>query len=346
MKIYVIPVSGGAFPVQIGIIKLLAKATKNPQTQKGLRPDLVLSSSGGNVAAYIAMMSDWNDIGISRNCNLIDSSLFGESWTPSFFPTWLVFPLTKSIFRNGQGVRNLFEYIFTPKSIQTTEIWTGAYNTVDQRATMFCNKSMKDSLIKDVGDDTFIYDSDMCNYLNGDVTEISKACYASASIPFLTPGVKIGDKVYVDGGCAYASPMIPLSPLLREAIRKRPHLENIQIHYFCSYSMGDKFIDSIYSTSIGLLIHSSLLQDRAFCQNFLHQYGKVRSIPEIYINLDVPGLRDIMKSLENKSYVAIFYPEGSPSVPITGFKGSDIIKIVDNMEGKISMYVWVMEYRY
>lgn len=345
MKIYILPISGGGFPAQIGLLKELYKSTKTSD-KPGIKPDLVFASSGGNVAAYIAMLGDWTDTGISRNCTLLDSSLFVESWTPPFFPTWIAFPLTKSVYRNGEGVKRLFDQIFTPNSIQKTEIWTGTYNATKQQAAMFCNKSIETSIIKDFGEDSYIYDMQPSQYLNGNVNEISKCCYASASIPYLTPGVMIGKDRFLDGGAMYASPLAAMSPRLTDALSSRKSDEPIQFLYFCSYDMDSRFTDSFYSQTVGVLVHSTLIQDRIFAVNLLKQYGKVKSTPEVYKNLCSSDLRKVMDLYQNKSYVMAFFPKGSPSVPVTNFTSKMLENSICQVKNNVSMFVWVMEYRY
>lgn len=345
MKIYIAPVSGGGFPAQLGLYKELYKATKK-KDGTGMKPDIVFASSGGNVASYIAMMGNWTDTGISRNCKLIDASLFIESQTPPFFPTWIMLPLTGSVYRNGAGVKRLFEQVFTTNSIQSTEIWTGTYNKDRQQAAMFCNRSLESAYIKDFGEASYIYDMESSHYLNGNIDEIGKCCYASASIPYLTPGVVIGKEKYSDGGTMYASPLAAMSPRLGETLSAQKNGEPIQILYFCSYDMDAKFNDSFYSATVGALVHSSLIQDRIFAVNLLKQYGKVNPDPLVYKNLNTDQLREVMADLERKSYVIAFFPKGSPTVSITTFNSRTLEKAVALVENHVSMFVWIMEYRY
>ena len=65
MKIFILPVSGGGFATQLGILYYLLEA-------KRIIPDIVLGSSGGNVAAYISMLSNWYHKTILKNCHLIN----------------------------------------------------------------------------------------------------------------------------------------------------------------------------------------------------------------------------------------------------------------------------------
>jgi hypothetical protein len=292
------------------------------------------------------MMGNWSDTGIVRHCKLIDASLFIESQTPPFFPTWIMFPLTKSVYRNGIGVKRLFEQVFTSNSIQSTEIWTGTYNNNRQQAAMFCNRSLESAHIKDFGENSYIYDMESSHYLNGNINEIGKYCYASASIPYLTPGVVIDKDRYSDGGTMYASPLAAMSPKLTQTLSAQKISDPIQIHYFCSYDMDSKFNDSFYSATVGALVHSSLIQDRIFAVNLLKQYGKVNPDPLVYKNLDSKALREVMSDLERKSYVIAFFHKGSPTVSITTFSSKALEKAVGLVENHVSMFVWVMEYRY
>jgi hypothetical protein len=345
MKIYVLPVSGGGFAVQIGLLKAIYDATMGKKCI-GITPDLVLGSSGGNVAAYLAMIGNWCSNSIMKNSHLINSSLFVESWTPPFFPSWIAFPLTKSIYRNGQGVKELFNKVYTPSSIDTTEIWSGTYNTVSQKSAFFCNKSIEKSLIKDTGEPTYIYDMEPSVYLNGDRDKIAKVCHASASIPIMTEGVIINDQLHIDGGAGFASPFTPLSPKITEIIHRKTYDEPIQLYHFSSYDMNQRFSDSFYSNSIGLLIHSSLVQDRAATIDYLSKFGKVNPMPTIHEDVNHNILRVIINELGSKSYVMALSPKRSLSVTLTSFTGKDVVKIVNQIELDFTVMVWTMLYRY
>jgi hypothetical protein len=344
MRIYVLPVSGGGFPAQLGLLREIYRATMT-DSEPGITPDLVFASSGGNVAAYLAMANNWTDVGIIKNGQMVDSNVFVESWTPSFFPTWIAFPMTRSIYRTGKGVDDLFQSFYTCQSIQKTEIWTGTYNNSSQRAALFCNKSFEEAKIKDNKVETYIYDSEPLHYLSGNVDTIGKVCYASASIPYLTPGIIIDNERHIDGGVSYASPLIPMSNYLSQTISRLPAIEKIQIHYFCSYDMSEKFSDSIYSQSIGLLIHSSLLQDRAFTLSLLRQYGKVSPSPEVYLKLTTQTLRLLLSQIKEKSYALFLFPDGSPSVAMTSFRGKDILNVIKTVEKGYNAFLWILERR-
>lgn len=331
MRIFILPVSGGGFVAQLGIMYHLLNA-------KNIEPDLVLGSSGGNVTSYLSLLSGWKASKILKNCHLINSNLFVEPWTPSFFPTWLLFPFTKSIFKMGDGLINLFKNVFTTKSITNTEIWTGTYNETDQKAEFFCNLSEEDAKLKS-NDIDIIYDSAPLNYANGDIEYISKYTYGSAAIPYLTPGIEIDGEKFIDGGVSYASPIIPLSSKIKEYIKKSK--SKIQIHYFCSYDMNEMFSDDIYSKSVGLLIHSSIIKDRAFTLSFLQNFGDCDHNPKIYNEVDPATIKKVIEENEKNNYLMIFSPFGSPSISITKFTGIELQKKIKEI--KFSIYLWVLK---
>ena len=351
MKIYVLPVSGGGFAVQIGLLKAIYQATKNktPGSDNiGIIPDIVFGSSGGNVAAYIAMIGNWRDSDIMKNSYIVNSDLFVESWMPPFFPSWLAYPLTSSIYRNGNGVKELFHKIYNRCSIGSTEIWTGTYDTRTQKSSFHCNLSMAESQIKECGDimATHLYDADSCKYLNRDLNSIAKVCHASASIPILTEGVMINGNRHIDGGAGYASPFFAMSPKMTEVIRSKGPDEPVQIFHFSSYNMDMRFSDSIYSQSIGILIHQSLLYDRGYVISYLSQFGKVSPDQKIYRNVNYKKLGEIIKSLEGQSFAMALSPKVSPSINLLNFQGSDVINIIKQIENDFTVMVWTLLYRY
>lgn len=339
MKIYVLPVSGGGFSIQLAFLKIINQSTKKLY-KNGIVPDLVLGSSGGQAAAYIAMICNWNSGMFMKNLKFIKSSLFVESWTPSFFPTWIAFPLTGSFYRSGKGIRELFHKVYTPSSIVSTEIWSGTYNTYTQKSAMFCNLSSDKAILKDFEDDKYIYDSEKSIYLNGNIDDISKVVYASASIPYITPGVIIKDHVHIDGGMSFCSPVIPMKSQIIAAIKKENKREPVQIYYFSSYDMDGKFSDSFYLGSIGLLVHSMLIHDRSATLDLLRELGPITETPKIYSDVDVKKLEEIMNLYNKKSFIMMFSPKNPDSVYITSFCADDLIDIIKKNETGFKIIIY------
>lgn len=359
MKIYVLPISGGGFISQIALLAELYDATYDDSYDyhRAIRqgstaaipgtPDLVLSSSGGNVAAYLAMVSGWSSTGIYQNIKSVKSEIFVQPWTPSFLPSGIMFYSTKSIYRNGTGMDQLFSSMFTPVSIKQTEIWSGTYNTNSQRGALFCNLDRSDAFVKDdiLSEGTILYDCDPFNYLSGDVVDISKVVHASAAIPFVTEGVYIDGKRYIDGGVAYSSPLIPISEHLKVNLEKHfestsPDTKLVQMFYFCSYDMDQRFNDSMYDASIGLLVHSSGLQDRAFALNFIRQFADVGIEPAKYEDLTSKKLREILRSIQHKSYIIFLFPRNALAVDVANFTTKQLLQYMNWTIKNYSAIVW------
>lgn len=352
MKIYVLPISGGGFVSQLGLLAELYDATNDPTStiDKGT-PDLVLSSSGGNVAAYLAMVSGWSSTGIMHNIRSVKSGIFVQPWTPPFLPTWLMFPFTQSIYRNGSGMDQLFTSLYTPRSITQTEIWTGTYNATSQRCGLFCNLGKDSAFVKDdlILNGTILYDADEFKYLDGDTGKIAKAVYASAAIPFVTEGIYIGKDKYVDGGLSYSSPLIPISDHLKVCLDRylaggvslstsgRPL---IQMFYFCSYDMDSRFSDSMYTKSIGLLIHSSGLQDRAFARLFLQQFFPMNQDPKIYASLNSVTLRAALEEIKDLHYIVFLYPHNARSINVADFTAEQLKEYVEWTKKNYGAIIW------
>lgn len=218
LKVYVLPVSGGWFPMQLMLLGQLYQARLlnaggRFKSRQEYTPDICCAASGGNIATYIAMAGDWSDTGIRRVSSNIHSEMFCRNWWPgymSFLPTWILGVFAGALFRTGYGACVLLSKIFTPSTIQQTEIWTGTFNQSTRTCELFCNKKPGDTYVWPLTYNRFLYRSMPLNFLSGNMSEIGKAIMASASIPFIFNSQTIGNHEYADGGIMYASPLTPL----------------------------------------------------------------------------------------------------------------------------------------
>lgn len=210
LKVYCLPVSGGALVAQLALLKELLSSEQN------LSPDLVLASSGGNVSAYIAMAANWNPTAIDRISSQIESQMLVMNWWPKhldFLPTALIGVFSGSIYRQGYGVSKLYENLFSCKSILDTEIWTGTYHKNNNREKFFCNKAEGTTLIKreSFEQDRILYNCEPLTYAEGNIDLLAKVSIASASIPVLVSEQNINGVEYADGGTMHASPLTVIS---------------------------------------------------------------------------------------------------------------------------------------
>lgn len=252
MKITVLPVSGGGFPSQLALLTTLPKVS-----------DVVLGSSGGNIAAYLGMASDYDAKCIDRILKCLKSRMLLKSWWPepfTFIPSWVAGYSRGSSYDHGDGVDKLFHQLFTEGTVIKKEIWTGTTDCSSSRSQLFCNRST--SILKT---ERFIcneYNSKPLRYLNGNIKDISTVSLASASIPTMMPPVLFEGKRYTDGGTSYSSPLTPMSPILR-GYRK------LHIDYLNSFDAESESeicsnsISSMVKTTSQEMMQSMILNDRA-----------------------------------------------------------------------------------
>ena len=209
MQVLVLPVSGGGFATQLGILELLCEIN--------YVPDITLASSGGNVAAYIAAAADWKWPGIERISKELTQSLFIKPWSSMGALSSVIGYFKGDIFEKGDGVVEFLSEYFTEESVSKYEIWTGTYNKDRRKTRLFCNRGSEDTIM-----DASCIDKDLTQsmdpvFAGGNIDMISQASIASASIPALVPPQKIMGEDYIDGGVSGASPLT----LMREPILKR-----------------------------------------------------------------------------------------------------------------------------
>lgn len=349
LKVYVLPISGGGFVTQLGLLSVLYDAQTiakpNVSSSRDYSPDLVMASSGGNVATYIAMAGGWSSSGIRVSVPVLKSEMFVESWIP-YLPSWLALPFTGSIFRRGFGSEDLFECLFTSTSIQKTEIWTGVFDQTHLRARLFCNRRASDSFIKSHLFDPFsdLYSAYPLRYLNGNLSKIARISYASAAIPFVTESQTFEGNSFTDGGTMFASPLSLLDKSLRPIIVEGNR--RLRLFYICSYNMESYFPEiNGYTRSVGALIHSQIIQDRSNAIGILDSLASDNEIIhlETHSNLNTTTFAAILTELEmEKHYVVILYPRKEKSVNITCFTAEDVMENLELATDGFGIHVWTL----
>lgn len=329
MRIYVCPVSGGAFPLQLGLLAECGLA--------GLRPDIVMGSSGGNVAAYIGLASDWQAATIPTIATQVNTTMFAQSWWPrylNFFPSLWLGTYMGSVYASGTGAFDLFKNNFRPDNIMATEMWTGTMNRETGKGQLFCNLRQEDAKIrrkecKDLSASFRIRDVMPLTYLDGNIESISSVAVASAAIPVLVPEQKIFGARYVDGGTLFSSPLTALQDCLMDLIyddegssqsmvgegssqsmvREEPSWSSsgqsnkqpatLHINYFSSFdlqSTSPTSCKNLYdngTTTIGEMVKSLCIQDRLVAIELLRD-GK-KQFPS-FIACD--GSVEVLKRIE------------------------------------------------
>lgn len=334
MRIFVLPVSGGGFPVQLGLISEL--------TSVGITPKVVFGSSGGNVAGYLGLSADWSPHGIRRIVEQLHPDLFSRSWWPkmlSWMPSWTIGYFRGSVYGMGEGVDQLIDSIFTSQTIQTTEIWTGTKNRSTGRGQLFCNR--RDSQLPVQDFDPHLINCMPLTYIDGDLPKLAKVILASASIPILVPEQEIDGEMHVDGGTAFASPLTPLQDVLRQ-------VPDLHLDYLSSFDalscVGNRTALNLYQNgeqTAHEVVGSLILHDR---MNAIEIIRDRRSGQELHYqegDCDLKTLQDleILRSTSTRSILEL-YPVEDMSIDLTKFLPSEIHQIIDSTRKNYRYRLW------
>lgn len=253
MKVIALPASGGALPSQLAVLSTLPEIS-----------DIIFATSGGNLAAYIGMSTDFNIHGMELVLDCVTTDVFLNTWWPSpfeFMPSWVAGYKRGSYYRHGDRFYPTFNHLFVPATVGRKEIWTGTTNCSNAKAQIFCNVSPDKAILKTKYYDPAEYCSTNPIYLNYDINMIAKATLASCSIQSIVPPVNINDVMYSDGGATFASPLTPMSSILRKC--KRVHIDYINscdieaVGSLCLNTMGS-YIRDVTSK----MVTSMTLNDR------------------------------------------------------------------------------------
>lgn len=330
--LWVLPVSGGLFPVQLTQAMWILEA--------GYKPLALFSSSGGNVVSYLIATGNFFVDRISLITKYLSSRIIIRSWWPaylSYLPTGIKGIFTGSIYRINPKFYDYFKCIYTI-SPPTIEIWTGIYNKTTNKTQLVCNLSKEEAFFS-AEESANLLNVMPTIYANNDINILSSACLASASVPTIFPAVKIGEYNYIDGGDSYSSPLSVLASSVKE--KKITHMV-----YFSPKNIDEIKINdtnqatSIYSNgkyALSSLLHSLSIQDRIS--------GIKSVVGDSYQYAEYPCVsKDEFKIFlsifmaKNKAFIEL-YPYKQASIDMTNFEGYDILKIVEQTD-KMGFRCW------
>jgi hypothetical protein len=277
MNILVAPVSGGAFPGQLGGMKALCEV--------GYDTSLLLASSGGNVSSYITCAADFNASKMDNVIENITPKIFVLPWVGPPLPNPIVGFFQGSLYRQGYGSKDLLSTFFTHGSITKREIWTGTYDRSIGNSTFFCNRSQARSIFGTEIWDTSLIASNEPIYLDGDIDSIAEIANASASIPSVVEPRSFRGHSYVDGGLSFASPLTPMQNLILN------QFDSFSLIYVNSYNINIVENGSLNFNLIGVskwatdeLVKGNIVSDRLVGYNMLHSASNIDNISNMSIN--------------------------------------------------------------
>ena len=328
MYVLVLPVSGGGFVSQLGILQHLCESK--------FVPDITLASSGGNVAAYVAAAANWKWCGIERVARELTQDLFARRWNSVASLAFIIGYFEGNVYRRGSGTHDFLSRHFTSETIVRHEIWTGTYNKERQKARLFCNREENESIV-----DVTCIDHDLTQsmepvFTGGNIEVLAEAAVASASIPAVVPAQIIFDEPYIDGGIAGASPLtIMQEPILKYV---RDNKAPLHIVYVNSVDLSSPNLNpcrNVFDTwrqATHDMVRSQTVIDR------LSGYELLRCQPGTMNKEEFPCNHENLervKEIQSKVMYSMLeiYPTCHNDVNIVGFNGDDVVSALRKTYG-------------
>lgn len=335
MQLLVMPISGGAFVNQLAVCAHLGAT--------GYRPTCVFGSSGGNVAAYIALAAEWNWAAIERVTRELSGQMFARPWH-SICSIAFVQAYNKGyMYNNGEGVEEFYEFHFTPSSVAGVEIWTGTQNVETQRAALFCNRASSTLDLKAL--DLALYGACDPVFCNGDVSLIARASVASASIPSVVPPVVIDGRHYVDGGVCSASPMSTLGACVERTCADRGEDCHIVYAAPCNlHTTEEAEFGNLVSNSRRAardVVRSQTVLDRAAAHCVVKGLARGCEVRSAHFMVDEMTEREIAALCAGHRYsLREYYPRKPREVNILDFSGETAVRLMKEAQAELCCEVW------
>lgn len=333
MHLFVLPVSGGAYVSQLAILQHLCEAK--------MLPDIIFASSGGNVASYIALASEWKWAGIERILEELNCTLFAKPWHNIPPVAFLMGVMKGNIYDSGSGVTEFFQRHFDKSLVTSVEIWTGTNNIEEQKAAIFCNRSSSQL-------NTSYFDNDLYNaaplcYLHGDVKSIGKVSVASASIPSIVPPQEFDGFHYADGGISGASPLTTIHDVVDDSVDDGEELHITYINS-CNLMKCEKSVDgNVFQTwkqAMADLVRAQTAIDRAAAHALIKK-RKTGPLQELFFPCTFENLTRVKELRLTNPYTLLeLYPQKNYEVDITSFTGAEAVEVLRSAYQDCRMHLW------
>lgn len=204
----VMPISGQALTVQIGILLTLIEKAK-------YCPSLCLGASGGAMVGLMAIKYNWN----RRKIMDFLESLHDTEFIKNHSFTMLQGLWDTSLFKIGSGLCKIYDQLSDYKTCnQHTELILMAYNMSLARTELFSTKSKTESVMSGASktnlqlfgvskDIHYLGSLDKDNY----PLSLRDAIFCTSAVPGVMPPAEFDGNFYQDGGVSFTSPLNPVS---------------------------------------------------------------------------------------------------------------------------------------
>lgn len=214
LRLYLLPISGGYFTVQIAELMQMAAALSLAKIDASIGPDIVMCASGGAVCGFIGLASDWKIPQMMSIARSLTPGMFAVPWIAGPRAANAVVGLIKgTMFTRDPGdpCSAFFESLLDPERIQNgAEMWVGTVDRLRGRPRLFCSKSENKSILNNNSRIESLLGCLPHLYMDCDPSFCAQAVLASASIPVMVPPVEIEGNEYSDGGGAANNPFVYL----------------------------------------------------------------------------------------------------------------------------------------
>jgi predicted acylesterase/phospholipase RssA len=364
LSIFVLPSSGGSFPVQVGLLARFIEASET-----SFRPDVVLATSGGNVAAYMANSADWKRDRLVEYLKFVSAEMFLAPWS-SFIPTWLFLLRQRSVFQPGFGMHNnSFSSIPNDSAAEAfPETWTGVTHVRSQQHRLFTNKRDAESTILFGGSggavgsigipppsrpspvSLFSFGKNIPPVFSaGDRMQICRSTLASASIPFIVQNVIIDGEEYCDGGALHASPVSQTSSEIYEAVLASNKAARL-FYFHCDSLSGAASTSSAFKMvgpEVCAVLSSVRNMDINFFVGIIKRLGSTQEFPDVYVQLGLEGVKTVLSEMQNDvhHHYAVIVAAHNDFKPLNLSKlnGKDALLLANAAQKSIDLMVWKAE---
>lgn len=315
--------------------------------QAGARPVATLAASGGNCAAYAALVAEWEPTKIVPIMENICDSI---QVTPRarFTPLNLAlgfFSPNVGMYEE-HGLDAFYNKHVTESMLRGSEIWTATFNNQSNRTALFCSTSREKAIITPPSPaQLHMYHCEEPIY-GLTVQESCMVGRASASIPLLMADVFIHGAPHSDGGIHYASPFLLLASRIPVQHRHIVHIygynvDNVDpqrstgtvftevqrhvgklgegrmlserthaISIFESWC-GGKY-DVVHKVNVGVQeIRTALVQSSDVTASYLFIYPHINRCTALY-DCDINEIKRVMATTQNRFSFDLFLPVASP----------------------------------
>lgn len=332
--VFVLPVSGGYMPAQLQALTTVLQA--------GARPVATLAASGGNCAAYAALIAGWEPTGIvpvmENICNSIQVKPRAR-FTPLNLALGFFSPSVGMY--EEHGLDAFYDKNVTESMLRESEIWTATFNNQSNSTALFCSTSREKAILTPPSPAKlqFFHCEEPVYGLT--VHESCMVGRASASVPLLMTDVFIRGAPHSDGGIHYASPFLVLASQIPAPHRHIVHIygynvDNVDVQrgtgtvftevqrhvgklgegrmlserthaiaIFESWCEG-KTYDVVRRVNIGLQeIRAALVQSVAAVASYLFLYPHINRCTALY-DCDIHEIKRVMSTTQNRFSFDLF----------------------------------------